>query len=168
MELILYITGGIALLALAWLFVSIASTVKSVKDVLVEVRGDLSNVVQTIDEVKAEVLPILGNVNNITANVTSITNGLQTQMISVHETIDDTLDVVRGTIDDIERLKNQLVATVEGPVSLVRATTDGAIGSVFKGVSLLSKFFGKKKDKSAPGANGSVESYRERRPEGME
>ena len=41
MEIILYITGGIALLALSWLFISIASTVRSVKDVLMEVRRDL-------------------------------------------------------------------------------------------------------------------------------
>ena len=162
MAIILYITGGIALLALAWLFISLASTFKAVKDVVVEVRGDLSTVLQTVEEVKAEILPILGNVNNITANVTSITNGLQTQMISVHETIDDTLDVVRGTIDDIERLKNQLVATVEGPVALARATTEGTVGTIFKGVGLISKFFSKKNTDtyaSTRPTNGTAESY---------
>jgi uncharacterized protein YoxC len=142
MEIILYITGGIALLALAWLFISLASTISAVKQILTDVRGDLATVVATVDDLKTEVMPILGNVNGITSNINSITNGLQTQMISVHETIDDTLDVVRGTIDDIERLKDQLVATVEGPVSLVKTTTDGAVGAVFKGVGLLRRLMG--------------------------
>src|ERR1700751_1374804 len=116
MEIILYITGGIALLALAWLFISLSSTIRSVRLLLVEVRGDLSVAVETVNEVKSQVLPILGNVNSITANVTNITSGLQAQMIEVHETIDDALNVIRGTIDDIERLKDEVVSTVEGPV----------------------------------------------------
>lgn len=149
MEIILYITGGIALLALAWLFFTLASTVSAVKLILGDVRTDMATVVSTVDDLKTELLPILGNVNGITANVNAMTNGLQTQMISVHETIDDTLDVVRGTIDDIERLKDQLVATVEGPMSLVKTTTDGAVGAVFKGVGLLRRLMGGKKASSS-------------------
>jgi hypothetical protein len=149
MEIILYITGGIALLALAWLFFSLASTISAVKQILTDARADLATVVATVNDVKTEVMPILGNVNGITSNINSITNGLQTQMISVHETIDDTLDVVRGTIDDLERLKDELVATVEGPMSLVKSTTDGAVGAVFKGFGLLRRVFGARKSGSA-------------------
>jgi uncharacterized protein YoxC len=149
MEIILYITGGIALLALAWLFISLSMAIGSVRLLIVEVRGDLTVMVETIKEVRSQILPILGNVNNITSNVTSITSGLQEQMVSVHETIDDALNVLRGTIDDIERLKDDVVATVEGPMSFARSASDGAVGVLFKGVKLLTGILGKKKDRGS-------------------
>jgi len=145
MEIILYITGGIALLALSWLFLSIASTVRSLKDVLMEVRRDLATIVNTVDEIKTQALPILNNVSGITSNVNSITGTVQGQMETIKETIDDALTVIRGTLEDLERLKDDVVATVEGPVSLARSATGGAVGAATKVVSVLWKFFGNKK-----------------------
>ena len=148
MEIILYITGGIALLALSWLFISIASTVRSVKDVLIEVRRDLATIVSSVDEIKTQALPILNNVGGITANVNSITGTVQGQMETIKETIDDALNVIRGTLEDLERLKDDVVATVEGPVSLARSATGGAVGAAAKVVNVLWKFFGNKKKSS--------------------
>jgi uncharacterized protein YoxC len=148
MELILYITGGVALLALAWLFVSVSNAVSAIKPYLDEVRGDLAQMVMAVNEVKAEVLPILSNVNEITSSVSGITGNVEKQLLHVHETIDDALDVVRGTIDDIERLKDQVVATVEGPVTLVRDATGGALGAVLAGIRIFRRFAGKQRASS--------------------
>lgn len=146
MEIILYITGGIALLALAWMFIALSRAIHGIQDIFEEARNDLRTVVAGADEVKEKILPILGNVTNITDNVTtitgnvsSITDGLRGQMVGVHKTVDDALDVVRGTLDDIERLKNEIVATVEGPVTLVRDTSGGVVSTAFKAISALAK-----------------------------
>jgi uncharacterized protein YoxC len=160
MEAILYITGGIALLALAWLFISLARTVSGVKSMLEEVQGDLHTAVTAVDEIKASVVPILGNVTNITSNVSTITSnvsnittGVQNQMIGVHETIDDALDVIRGSLDDLERLKNNIVNTVEGPVSLLRDTAGGALG-VISAISRVVRKFSKSKRKASVNGRG--------------
>ncbi len=161
MEIILYITGGIALLALAWLFIATARTVSGVKDMLQEAREDLRTVIASVEEVKTKALPILGNVTNITDNVTtitgnvsSITDGVRNQMVGVHKTVDDALDVVRGTLDDIERLKNEVVATVEGPVTLVRDTSGGVVSTAIKVISILAKLV---KAVRTPSRNGQAE-----------
>ncbi|SRR5581483_9144418 len=160
MELILYITGGIALLALAWLFISLSNAVSGIKNVLNETRDDLHTIVGMADEIKTKVLPILGNVDNITGNVThitgnvsAITDGVRDQMSGVYETIDDALDIVRGTLDDIERLKNDVVATVEGPMTLVRETTGGVVGTAVKAVNLVLKLIGTRKKSSMNSAS---------------
>lgn len=159
MEIILYITGGIALLALAWFLISLAGTVKALRGVIsesqamiTEARNDVHVMTETITEIKTQVVPILGNVTELTYKVNSIADGVQGQLDSIRDTVDDTLDVVRGTIDDVERLKNELVATVEGPVRLVQSSVGGAVGAIKAGANLLTKLVGKsKKDESKMG-----------------
>jgi methyl-accepting chemotaxis protein len=148
MEIILYVTGGLALLALAWLFISLANTVSAVKVLLGDVRGDVAQMVSTVNEVKDQVVPILSNVNQITSNVTGMTANIEKQLIHVQETIDDALDIVRGTLDDVERIKDQVVSTVEGPVSLVHDVSDGALGAIAAGLRMVKKFVGKKNSNS--------------------
>jgi len=158
MEIILYITGGIALLALAWLFILIAKTIGKIQPVVTELLVDLRSIVSAVDDIKTQMMPVLdnmahisSNVKGITSNVNSITTGLQNQMIGVHETIDDALDIVRGTLDDIERLKDDVVATVAVPVSVARSATTGAIGTSIKVANLLFKLFGNRKRSSVNG-----------------
>ena len=154
MEIILYITGGIALLALAWLFIALGRTISGVKDVLDEARTDLRTIVNDVDDIKTNVIPILNNVTNITGNVSSITDGVRNQMVGVHQTVDDALDVIRGTLDDLERLKNEVVATVEGPVTLVRETSGGVVSTAIKLVSTIAKLV---KAVRKPSMNGQAE-----------
>jgi uncharacterized protein YoxC len=151
METILYITGGIALLALAWLFISLARTITGVHALLAEAESDLHTAVAAVDEIRAGVMPILSNVRTITGSVSDIASGVQRQMVGVHETIDDALDVIRGTLDDVERLKDNVVATVEGPVTMVRETANGAIGTVLRIANVILKLVGNRKKKSYNG-----------------
>jgi hypothetical protein len=69
-----------------------------------------------------------------------MTANVEQQLLHIQETIDDALDVVRGTIDDVERLKDSLVSTVEGPVALVRDVSDGALGAIAAGLRIVKKF----------------------------
>jgi hypothetical protein len=156
METILYITGGIALLALAWLFYSLTLSLKGMQSMLNQLETDFHTAAVAADEIRAGMMPILGNmaaitsnVTNITENVSKITSGVQNQMIGVHETIDDALDVIRGTLDDVERLKNEVVATVEGPVTLVRETANGAFGTALRVANVILKLVGNRKKKSS-------------------
>ena len=161
METILYITGGIALLALAWLFIALTKALKGAQSMLTQLETDFHTAAIAADEIRAGMMPILGNMTNITSNVSAITDnvskitsGVQNQMIGVHETIDDALDVIRGTIDDIERVKDNIVSTVEGPITLVRETASGAlgtIGTVLRVANAVFKLVGTKKKSSMNG-----------------
>ena len=155
METILYITGGIALLAMAWLFISLAKALQGMQGMMTQLESDLHTAVMAAEDIRAGMMPILGNMAHITANVSKITSGVQNQMVGVHETIDDALDVIRGTIDDVERLKNEVVATVEGPITMVRDTANGAFGTAARVVSLVLKLVGNRKRKSS--MNGRAE-----------
>ena len=146
MENILYITGGIALLSLAWLFFSLSNTLKTVHSVLTESRRDLHEITGDVREIKDKALPILDSASQLAIRANAIADGVQSQMVSIQETVDVTLDVVRGTIDDVERLKNDVVGIVEAPLHLARTTSNGAIGTVAKGVSLLAKIFAARKN----------------------
>lgn len=156
MEIILYITGGLALLAVTYFLITLTATVKTLDRVLLdsqimiaEARNDVQKVIATVDQLKSQVVPIMANVNEITAKVNVITDGVQKQMVNVHATVEDTLDVVRGTIDDIERIKNELVGTVEAPVKLVRSSTQGAVGAIMAAVGMIRKVMGGSSDGEA-------------------
>jgi uncharacterized protein YoxC len=146
MENILYFTGGIALVAFAWLMVLLAKTMKTVQTTLVEARQDLHDFQSDIHEIKLQVMPILDSMQQLTIRANVIADSVQSQMVTIQETVDDTLDVVRGTIDDVERLKNEVVGIVEGPLRMARSTSDGAIGTITKGVTLLAKLFATRKN----------------------
>lgn len=158
MESILYITGGIALLAVAWFFYSAARMTKSVERTLrvsnatlTEARHDIQTLTQDFTQIKTQLMPIMDNVTQLTDKFNSIADGVQTQMVSIQDTVDDTLDVVRGTLDDIERLKDSVVGTVEGPLTLVRTGTQGAVGAVQMGFNLIKRLVEGKKN-----SNGSL------------
>ncbi len=151
METILYITGGIALLALAWLFFALAQSLKGMQSMLAQLETDFHTAAVAADEIRVGVMPILDNMAHITSNVSKITTGVQNQMVGVHETIDDALDVIRGTIDDVERLKNEVVATVEGPVHFARETANGAVGTAMRVANVILKLVGNRKRKSYNG-----------------
>ncbi len=146
MENILYITGGIALIAFAWLMLSLAQTMKSAQIAIVEARQDLHDFQSDVHEMKVKAMPILDNLQQLTIRANFIADSVQSQMVTIQETVDDTLDVVRGTIDDVERLKNEVVGIVEGPLRIARSTSNGAVGTIAKGVTLLAKLFAARKN----------------------
>ena len=113
------------------------------QDFMRDVRGDLATMTATVEELRTQLVPILENANRISVNIRSITTSLDTQMLRVEETVTDVLDVVRGTIDDLERVKDDLVGTLEAPIAMVRDTTSGAISLIGKIVGGLSAFLGR-------------------------
>lgn len=149
MEIVLYIAGAVACLALTYFLITLTATVRTLDKVLLdsqvmiaEARQDVQRIVGTVDQLKSQIMPIMSNVNDITFKVNTITDGVQKQMVNVHATVEDTLDVVRGTIDDVERIKNELVGTVEAPVKLVRTSMQGSVGAIMGAVGLIKKLVG--------------------------
>jgi uncharacterized protein YoxC len=156
MEIVLYIAGAVACLALTYFLITLTATIRTLDKVLLdsqvmiaEARQDVQRIVGTVDQLKSQILPIMANVNDITFKVNTITDGVQKQMVNVHATVEDTLDVVRGTIDDVERIKNELVGTVEAPVKLVRTSMQGSVGAIMGAVGLIKKLFGGSADGAA-------------------
>jgi uncharacterized protein YoxC len=185
MEIVLYIAGAVACLALTYFLITLTATVRTLDKVLLdsqimiaEARQDVQRIVSTVDQLKSQILPIMANVEDITFKVNTITDGVQKQMVNVHATVEDTLDVVRGTIDDIERIKDELVGTVEAPVKLVRSSMQGSVGAIMGAVSLIKKLVGggsNGKSASRPAAGGTynedgsvkVETFRSRSNDGI-
>jgi uncharacterized protein YoxC len=160
MEIVLYIAGAVACLALTYFLITLTATVRTLDKVLLdsqvmiaEARQDVQRVMGTVDQLKSQIMPIMSNVNDITFKVNTITDGVQKQMVNVHATVEDTLDVVRGTIDDVERIKNELVGTVEAPVKLVRTSMQGSVGAIMGAVGLIKKLMGG--GNSTTSANGA-------------
>jgi uncharacterized protein YoxC len=160
MEIVLYIAGAVACLALTYFLITLTATVRTLDKVLLdsqvmiaEARQDVQKIVGTVDQLKSQILPIMANVEDITFKVNTITDGVQKQMVNVHATVEDTLDVVRGTIDDVERIKNELVGTVEAPVKLVRTSMQGSVGAIMGAVGLIKKLMG---GNGASNGNGST------------
>ncbi|MEO6938748.1 MAG: hypothetical protein ABI444_01190, partial [Candidatus Kapaibacterium sp.] len=101
---------------------------------------------------KTQTLPVLSDLRDLTLKANAIADGVQSQMVNIHSVIDGALDVVRGTIDDAERLKNDVVDLVQGPISLVKSSSASTIGLAIKGMNLLTKLLNKGKHST----NGSV------------
>jgi uncharacterized protein YoxC len=146
MEIILYIAGGIALLALAWLLYSLTNTLKVLQKVMIDAMQDVHEFTRDMHTMTEQVAPILENVRSLTVKTNSIVDGVQSQIVSIQSTVDDTLDVVRGTIDDIERLKNEVVDIVEAPLRSARGVSTGVASVVLKGAGLLVNLFGNRKN----------------------
>jgi uncharacterized protein YoxC len=152
METILYLCGGIALLALTYLFITISAAVKSADLSLKQVGNDFHALASDVSELKTQTLPVLSDLRDLTLKANAIADGVQSQMVNIHSVIDGALDVVRGTIDDAERLKNDVVDLVQGPISLVKSSSASTIGLAIKGMNLLTKLLNKGKHST----NGSV------------
>ena len=146
MEIILYITGGIALLSVSWLMISIVGAMKRAETVLAESQKDFHSLTADVAQMKSEILPVLQGINDFTKRANSIADSVQSQIMSIQETVDDTLDVVRGTIDDVERIKNEVVEIVEGPLRIARSSTVTTASAIVKGLSLISGLLGARRN----------------------
>lgn len=94
--------------------------------VLVRVRDILSGVEKDIKEVTARALPVLDNMEYITARVKSITENIDDQVMIVRESIGS----VREVTDNIVALERKVQERIEGPI----LDTVAFVAAVFKGL----------------------------------
>jgi hypothetical protein len=83
-------------------------------------------------------IPVIDNIADVSQRISSIAEGLESRIDGIYDTIDDTLDVVRGALDDAERIKENVVTSIEKPLATLReSTSGGTVSSVLKGINLI-------------------------------
>ncbi len=149
MELVLYILGALALVALIVFIVRAMRTLGNLDAVLresqylmQETKKDIDSISSDVNEMKRHFLPVVDNIANITSRVASMSEGLHARIDDIYGTLDDALDVAHGAIEDIERIKGNVVATIDAPLSAVRNTTVGIVGGIVKGVAIVKDLIG--------------------------
>jgi uncharacterized protein YoxC len=149
MEIVLYILGAIVLVALLWFIVNAVRTLQTAEKffsdsqvMLQDIKKDVSQMAGEVTVLRIHAVPVLDNVTEITKHVSGITEGLAPRVEAIYETVDDTLNVVRGALDDVERIKDSVVQTIESPLNAVRRTTVGVVGTVFKGIGVIRELIG--------------------------
>ncbi|MBS1903656.1 MAG: hypothetical protein JSS75_08140 [Bacteroidetes bacterium] len=144
MEIVLYIAGAIALLALAYFLLRAAKTLGEVSIVLQhteslldDVRKNADQMTQEIATIRMHVVPVIDSVGEITTRVSQVAEGLQPRVDRIYETVDDALDIAEGVLEDVERIKTEVVDTIESPLKVVRNTSTGLASTIVKGFSLV-------------------------------
>ena len=144
MESILYILGAIAFAAVVCVIIVAVRTLQFANVLMKDADSAMKDIKKYINQMTSEVslirlhaIPVLDNVADITHRISGITDGLAPRVEAIYDTVDDTLNVVRGALDDVERIKDSVVQTIESPLNAVRRTTTGVVGTIFKGVGVV-------------------------------
>ncbi len=149
MDIALEILGCLALIAFIGFIVIAARSVQATQVfmgkaevVLQDIKKDVNQMTREVSLVREHAIPVLNNVADITKNVANITDGLAPRVEAIYNTVDDALNVVHGAIDDVERIKDSVVQTIESPLNMVRRTSTGVVGTIFKGVTVVRDLIG--------------------------
>jgi uncharacterized protein YoxC len=94
--------------------------------VLLRVRDILTNVERDLKEMTSHALPVLENVEFITARVKSISESIDDQVMIVRESIAS----VKQVADNVVELERRVQDRIEGPI----LDTVAFVAAVFKGV----------------------------------
>lgn len=129
MELALMIAQILVLLSLACVAIYFVS-------VLMKARGILGSVENDIREVSIRAIPVLENLEVITAKLRSITENFDDQMVIVR----DSVQSIRTITDNIVDFERRVQEQIEAPVLEVA----GVVGSIVRTLSaLISRFRGR-------------------------
>lgn len=119
MELVLVIAQIVALLCLSALCVYMIV-------VLLRVRDILGNVERDIRDIATRALPVLDNMEYITARVKSVTDSIDDQVSAVRDSIASIKQVAENVVD----LERRVQERIEGPI----IETVAIVSAIFKGV----------------------------------
>jgi uncharacterized protein YoxC len=106
--------------------VAVASVCVYLIVVLVRVKEVLSNVERDIRAVTERTMPVLENIDYISARIKSITDSIDDQVLIVRESVGS----IREIADNIVALERKVQSQIEGPV----LDTVAFIAAVIKGV----------------------------------
>ncbi len=94
--------------------------------VLIRVRDILNNVEKDLREMTSRAIPVLDNMEFITARLKSITENIDDQVMMIRESVGS----VREIADNIVALERKVQERIEGPI----LDTVAMVAAVFKGV----------------------------------
>jgi uncharacterized protein YoxC len=118
-ESLLVVAQILALLCLSALCVYLIIVLLRVREILINVEKDLK-------EMTSRALPVLENVEFITARVKSISENIDDQILIVRESIAS----VKQVADNVVELERKVQDRIEGPI----LDTVAFVAAVFKGV----------------------------------
>jgi uncharacterized protein YoxC len=118
-ELVLVIAQIIALLCLSALCVYMII-------VLLRVRDVLTNIEKDVREITTRALPVLDNMEYITARVKGITDSIDDQVAAVR----DSIATVKLVAENVVEMERKVQERIEGPI----LETVAFVSAVFKGV----------------------------------
>jgi hypothetical protein len=156
METVLYIVAVVTLLVFVWFLFRAARTLtdlsavlKQADTVLEDVRRDANQAANEITTIRMHMVPVIDSVAEVAQRAARISEGITPRVEAMYGTIDDALDVAHGVIEDVERIKDDVVSTIESPLKLVRNTSNGIGSTIIKGVNLVREIVQEfKKDKT--------------------
>ena len=119
MELVLVIAQIIALLCLSALCVYMIV-------VLLRVRDILGNMEKDVRDITSRALPVLDNMEYITARVKGITDSIDDQVVAVR----DSIASVKQVAENVVEMERKVQERIEGPI----LETVALVSAVFKGV----------------------------------
>lgn len=144
MDIALYIVALIALLVLIWFLIatmqSIKSAVKAIErsDAAIQAaKVSFEQVAGDISTLKTHLIPAIDGITEVTESISGMSEGLKPRVQAIYHTVDDALDVAHGVLEDVERIKDEVVGLVEKPVLALRSTSDGVFSTVLKGVNVI-------------------------------
>ncbi len=94
--------------------------------VLVRVRDVLSNVEKDVRDITNRALPVLDNMEYITARVKGITDSIDDQVVAVR----DSIASVKQVAENVVEMERKVQERIEGPI----IETVALVSAVFKGV----------------------------------
>jgi uncharacterized protein YoxC len=118
-ELVLVIAQIIALLCLSALCIYMIV-------VLLRVRDILGNVEKDVRDITSRALPVLDNMEYITARVKGITDSIDDQVVAVR----DSIASVKQVAENVVEMERRVQERIEGPI----LETVALVSAVFKGV----------------------------------
>ncbi len=118
MELLLVIAQIVALLCLSALCIYLIVVALRVRDLIVSVEKDMK-------EMTSRALPVLDNLEFITARLKSITESVDDQVLIVRESINS----VKQVADNVVELERKVQERIEGPI----LDTVAFVAALFKG-----------------------------------
>jgi uncharacterized protein YoxC len=123
-QVVLYIAASLALLALAWLFVSLRSAVSGVREVLDNTNKVAQSLVGEVQGIRASLQGTIENVETITARIPATLDQVNGQL----EQVDGILGNVRELTDnlgtDVARLTNDATDLVHAASGVVISLID--------------------------------------------
>ncbi|HET9136879.1 MAG TPA: hypothetical protein VFO76_09585 [Candidatus Kapabacteria bacterium] len=144
MDIALSIVALIALVVLIWFLITAAKALQAVTASIGRAESDIKAVKADFDQIsndvttlKTHLIPAIDNITEITETISGVTDGLKPRVDAIYNTVDDALDIAHGLLEDVERIKSEVVETIEKPIVAFKTTSDGVLSTVIKGVNVV-------------------------------
>lgn len=123
-QVVLYIAASLALLALGWLFVTLATTVKGLRSVIDNTNKIAESLVGEVQGIRKSLQGTIENVEVITARVPQTIDNVNGQLAQVDGILGNVRELTEGLSTDVARLTNDATDLVHAAKGVVISLID--------------------------------------------